>query len=74
MVWSRAFQKCIFSYHIIFWTFFCKFAICLQILKEKHICHIWTSTIGFKGGGGKIDPLPMHILVFNYPSMDRVKT
>ena len=28
--------------------------------------------MGFRGGGGQIDP-PQHILVFKYPSRDRVK-
>jgi len=28
--------------------------------------------MGFRGGGGQIDP-PPHILVFKYPSRDRVK-
>jgi len=27
----------------------------------------------FRGGGGQIDP-PQHILVFKYPSRDRVKS
>ena len=52
----------------------------MQILKVEHksfqwciICHIWTSNMGFRGGGGgKLTP-PQHILVFKYPSRDRVK-
>ena len=27
--------------------------------------------MGFRGGGGQIDPSPQHILVFKYPSRDR---
>ena len=51
------------------------FQICnlFAISKVKHICHIWTSNMGFKGGVVNW-PHPMHILVFNYPSLDRVKT
>ena len=28
--------------------------------------------MGLRGGGGQIDPTPQHILVFKYPSRDRV--
>ena len=36
------------------------------------ICHFWTLNIGFRGGGVKLTP-PQRILVFKYPSRDRVK-
>ena len=66
------------------WNFqknlFLQTCIFLQILKVVRalqqciICHIWTSNIEFKGGGGgKLPPVPQHILVFKYPSRVRVK-
>ena len=87
MAWSKAFQKCIFYYFLdnLFCKldfaknfYFCKFANFFADSKSKVqelsiICHIWTSNMRFKGGGGgQIDP-PQLILVFKYPSRDRVK-
>ena len=59
---------------------FCKFAIFFadsksraqELSNEFVICHIWTSNMGFRGGGVKF-PAPQLILVFKYPSRDWVK-
>ena len=74
--------KKFFCKHFHYITGFCdkkfKFANFLQILKVEHksfpmMYHLSYLDIkhGIKRGGGQIDP-PQHILVFKYPSRDRV--
>ena len=46
----------------------------IKTLQWYIICHILTSNMGLRGGRGSNWPLPprKHILVFKYPSKDRV--
>ena len=60
-------------------SIFANLQIFLQILKEEHksfpmMYHLSYLDIkhGDLEGGGQIDPPPQHILVFKYPSRDRV--
>ena len=89
MAWSRAFQKCIFHHfldiilciHFYHLTWFCRkfqfWLIFLQILKVEHKTFPFVTfahqTWDLEGKRGKIAPSPQRILVFKYPSKDRVK-
>ena len=61
-------------------SIFANLQVVLQILKVEHksflmMYHLSYLDIkhGYLEGGGQIDPNPQHILVFKYPSRDRVK-
>ena len=85
MAWSRAFQKCII-FHFYYITGFCdkRFNFCKFanfFADSKNRAQELSNDVRFVifghqtwdlEGGGQIDP-PQHILVFKYPSRDRVK-
>ena len=82
MAWSRAFQQCIFFYFLDILQkkiYFCKFAIFFADFKSK--AQELSNDVSFVifghqtwdlEGGGSNYPLPQRILVFKYPSRDKV--